>query len=91
MLDRGYSFARRGSYDLEHGFPTPVVAPATFISGAVKHVSGIAFGSDGHFYAAERKAKTIKRFPASGGPDGKHFITDLPDNPEFILYVADAT
>jgi hypothetical protein len=50
------------SYDLEHGFPTPVVAPATFISGAVRHVSGIAFDSDGHFYGAERKAKTIEVF-----------------------------
>lgn len=63
------------SYDLEQGFPKPVVAPATFIPGAVKHVSGMAFDSHGHFFAAERTAKTIKRFPATGGPNAKHFIT----------------
>jgi hypothetical protein len=76
------------SYDLRHGFPNHVVAPKTFISGAVKHVSGMAF-AHGHLYAAERKAKKIKKFPASGGSHGKDFITGLPDNPEFILHVPD--
>ena len=75
------------SYDLSQGAPSGIVAPTTFIDGEVKHISGMAFDADGYFYAAERKAKKIKKFPPDGSGGGKDFITDLPDNPEFILYV----
>jgi hypothetical protein len=74
------------SYDLSNGAPSGTVTPRTFIDGEVKHISGMAFDEDGYFYAAERKAQKIKRFH-SDGSGGKDFITDLPDEPEFILYV----
>lgn len=70
--------------------PTRKVAPKTFVDGAVKHVSGMAFDDEGQLYAAVRLAKKIKKFPADGSGKGKDFITDLPDNPEFILYVPKA-
>ena len=55
------------SVDLSAGVPSGSVSPTTFIDGQVKHISGMGFGKDGNFYAAERKAKKIKKFP----PDGK--------------------
>ena len=75
------------SYDLSHGPPSGIVAPRMFISGEVKNISGMAFDADGCFYAAERIAKRIKKFPADGSGAGEHFIKLLPDEPEFILYV----
>ena len=74
------------SYDLSKGVPSGTVKPKTFIDGDVKHISGIAFDADGYFYAAERDAQKIKKFQPDGS-DGKDFITDLPDNPEFIVFV----
>ena len=78
------------SYDLSKGVPSGTVAPKLFIDGNVKHISGMSFDADGNFYAAERKAKAIRMFPPDGSGSGKHFITDLPDEPEFILYVPKA-
>lgn len=75
------------SYDISNGAPSGTVAPTTFVDGHVKHVSGMGFDADGHFYAAERKAQKIRKFPADGSGKGEDFITNLPDNPEFILYV----
>lgn len=75
------------SYDLSQGAPSGTVAPTTFIDGEVKHISGMALDADGNFYAAERKAQKIKKFPPDGSGSGKDFITNLPDEPEFILYV----
>ena len=73
-------------YDLSHGAPTETVTPELFIDAKVKHISGIAFDAAGNFYAAERKKKRILKFDG----DGSHastFIDNLPDDPEFILYV----
>jgi sugar lactone lactonase YvrE len=75
------------SCDLSQGAPSGVVKPETFIDGEVKHVSGMSLDADGNFYAAERKAKKIKKFPPDGSGGGEVFIQDLPDSPEFILYV----
>ena len=75
------------SYDLSQGAPQGTVQPTTFIDGQVKHVSGMSFDADGNFYAAERKAKKIKQFPPDGSGNGTDFITNLPDEPEFIMYV----
>lgn len=73
-------------YDLSNGAPSGIVAPMKFIDDEVKHVSGLAFAPDRHFYAAERHAKKIKKFTSTGKKVGD-FITNLPDEPEFILYV----
>ncbi len=72
--------------DISSGPPSGTVAPTTFIDGGVKHISGFCFGGDGNFYAAERKAKKIVMFDPSGEKLDT-FIDDLPDEPEFILYV----
>lgn len=73
--------------DISGEFTEPIIVPETFIDGKVKHISGMAFDDDGLFYAAERKAKKIKQFDGAGKELNKDFITDLPDNPEFILFV----
>ncbi len=73
-------------YDLSGGAPTGTVQPETFIDSEVKHISGMAFDADGNFYAAERKKKTLKRFDPDGS-NSSAFIDNLPDEPEFILYV----
>ena len=76
------------SYDLSQGAPSGTVPPTTFIDGEVKHISGMAFDAEGYFYAAERKAKRIKKFPpAMEAGAGMDFIRDLPDEPELIMYV----
>lgn len=75
------------TYDLSSGPPFGIVTPTTFIDGEVKHISGMAFDPDGNFYAAERKARKIKKFDGDGHKKGHTFIKDLPDNPEFIMYV----
>ena len=73
--------------DLARGAPAGIVAPTPFLHGEVKHVSGMAFGPDGCFYAAERKARRIKRFRPDGKGSGQDFIVDLPDEPEFIRHL----
>ena len=77
------------SYDLSKGIPTGVVQAETFINGQVDSVSGIAFGPNGHFYAAARKAEQILKFYMDGSGKVETFIDkdSLQDNPEFILYV----
>ncbi len=75
------------SYDLSQGPPSGIVTPRMFIKGEVKNISGMAFDADGGFYAAERIAKRIKKFPPDGRGSGDEFIKNLPDEPEFILYV----
>lgn len=74
------------TYDLAQGAPSGTVEPTYFIKGGVKHVSGMAFDTDGYFYAADRKSKKIQKFDAEGTSEGD-FISGLPDDPEFILYV----
>jgi sugar lactone lactonase YvrE len=73
-------------YDLSHGAPAGTVQPEMFIDSEVKHISGMAFDADGNFYAAERKKKSVKKF-APDGSKPSTFIDNLPDDPEFILYV----
>jgi hypothetical protein len=75
------------SYDLAQGTPSGTVQPRTFIHGGVNYVSGMAIDPEGYFYVAERKAKRIRKFPPNGSGSGTDFISDLPDEPEFIRYV----
>jgi hypothetical protein len=60
-------------------------------------VSGIAFGADGNWYVADRKAQTIRRYAPTTRPftplgifiDSQSNSKDgLPDEPEFLLYVS---
>ncbi len=77
------------SYDLEDGAPLGIVTPTLFIDGKASSPAGMALDAAGNFYVADRKDKKIARFL----PDGtkSDFIADLPDEPEFILYVPKST
>ena len=41
---------------------------------------------DGDLYVAERKKQRVRRFSSNGKEKGT-FIDDLPDMPEFLVYV----
>ena len=77
------------SCDFSNGIPAGTVTPTTFIPGPIPHISGIAFDTEGNFYAAERTNKQIMKY-TKGSTVGEPLIPNgLPDNPEFILYVPD--
>ena len=61
---------------------TPFIRPK---SGGLKNPSGLAFGSDGWFYAGSRGSRQILRYRLSdGSPDARPFIDELQDEPEFL-------
>jgi DNA-binding beta-propeller fold protein YncE len=56
------------------------------IDGKLDTPSGIAVGPDGDLYIAERKKQRVRRFSSKGKKKGA-FIDDLPDMPEFLVYI----
>jgi hypothetical protein len=56
------------------------------IDGKLDAPSGFAIGPDGDFYVAERKKQRVRRFSAKGKKKGT-FIDNLPDMPEFLVYI----
>ena len=56
------------------------------IDGKLDAPSGFAIGPDGDFYVAERKKQRVRRFSSDGKKEGT-FIHNLPDMPEFLVYV----
>jgi hypothetical protein len=57
----------------------------------LKSVSGLAFGADGNLYVADRKAmKVYKYAPGTTpfNPLGAFIGSGMPDEPEFLMYVA---
>jgi len=56
-----------------------------FIDG-IGRVSGMSFGCDRRFHAASRKDRCILNYDQVGNLINM-FIKDLPDDPEFLLYV----
>jgi hypothetical protein len=61
----------------------------------VKHPSGMAFDGSGNFCLADRTGQAIYQFDANFAPtSGQPFISNadgnMPDQPEFILWVNDA-
>jgi hypothetical protein len=56
------------------------------IDGKLDAPSGFAIGPDGEFYVAERKKQRVRRFSSDGKKEGT-FIHNLPDMPEFLVYV----
>ena len=56
------------------------------IAGKLDNPSGIAIGPDGDLYVAERKKQQVLRFSSMGKKKGT-FMEDLPDMPEFLVYV----
>jgi hypothetical protein len=56
------------------------------IDGKLDSPSGFAVGPDGDLYVAERKKQRVRRFSSDGKKEGT-FIQNLPDMPEFLVYV----
>jgi hypothetical protein len=72
--------------DLTSKAPSGEVKARIVIDGKLDSPSGFAIGPDGDFYVAERKKQRVRRFSPEGKKKGT-FIDDLPDMPEFLVYV----
>jgi sugar lactone lactonase YvrE len=66
--------------------PTSELEARVVIDGKLDAPSGFAIGPDGDLYVAERKKQRVRRFSADGAKKGT-FIDNLPDMPEFLVYV----
>jgi DNA-binding beta-propeller fold protein YncE len=72
--------------DLTSAPPSGKLKARVVIDEKLDAPSGFAVGPDGHLYVAERKKKRVRRFSSKGEKKGT-FIDDLPDMPEFLVYV----
>jgi sugar lactone lactonase YvrE len=66
--------------------PSGKLKPRVVIDGKLDAPSGFGVGPDGDLYVAERKKQRVRRFSSKGKKKGT-FIDDLPDMPEFLVYV----
>jgi glucose/arabinose dehydrogenase len=72
-------------HDLRQDSTAILVSPK---SAGLNGPAGMAFGDDGFLYVASRNTKEILRFDAKdGAPSKQPFITNLADNPEFLVLV----
>ncbi len=74
------------AFDLTSKPPSGEVKARVVIDKKLDSPSGFAVGPDGDFYVAERKKQRVRRFSSEGKKKGT-FIDDLPDLPEFLVYV----
>jgi hypothetical protein len=72
--------------DLQSTPPSGKLKARVVIDGKLDAPSGFAVGPDGDLYVAERKKQRVRRFSHKGKKKGT-FIDDLPDMPEFLVYV----
>ncbi len=72
--------------DLTSTPPKGEIKARVVIDGKLDSPSGFAVGPDGDLYVAERKKQRVRRFSTKGKKMGT-FIRDLPDMPEFLVYV----
>jgi len=72
--------------DLRSTSPSGELKARAVIDGKLDAPSGFAVGPDGDLYVAERKKQRVRRFSSKGKKKGT-FIDDLPDMPEFLVYV----
>jgi glucose/arabinose dehydrogenase len=73
-------------HDLRQGTTSVFVEPK---SAGLNGPAGMAFGDDGFLYVASRNSKEILRYGGTDGrPHGRPFVSDLADNPEFLMLVA---
>ena len=66
--------------------PSGELKARVVIDGKLDAPSGFAVGPDGDLYVAERKKLRVRRFSSDGKKEGT-FIHNLPDLPEFLVYV----
>jgi hypothetical protein len=66
--------------------PKGEIGARMVIDGKLDAPSGFGVGPDGDLYVAERKKRRVRRFSSKGKKKGT-FIDDLPDMPEFLVYV----
>ena len=66
--------------------PTGELTARVVIDGKLDAPSGFGVGPDGDLYVAERKKQRVRRFSSDGKKEGT-FIHNLPDMPEFLVYV----
>jgi hypothetical protein len=66
--------------------PSDELKARVVIDGKLDAPSGFAVGPDGDLYVAERKKQRVRRFSSKGKKKGT-FIDNLPDMPEFLVYV----
>jgi NHL repeat len=72
--------------DLTSMPPNGELKARVVIDGKLEAPSGVAVGPDGDLYVAERKKLRVRRFSSEGKKKGT-FIKNLPDMPEFLVYV----
>jgi hypothetical protein len=72
--------------DLTAKRPSGELKARMVIDNKLNSPSGFAIGPDGDFYVAERKKRRVRRFSVMGKKKGT-FIENLPDMPEFLVYV----
>ena len=72
--------------DLPRTPPSGKLKAHVVIDGKLDAPSGFGIGPDGDLYVAERKKQRVRRFSPKGKKKGT-FIDDLPDMPEFLVYV----
>jgi len=72
--------------DLKSTPPKGELEARVVIDGKLDAPSGFAIGPDGDLYVAERKKQRVRRFSSDGKKEGT-FIHNLPDMPEFLVYV----
>jgi hypothetical protein len=72
--------------DLTSTPPSGEIKARAVIEGKLDAPSGFAVGPDGDLYVAERKKLRVRRFSSDGKKKGT-FINNLPDMPEFLVYV----
>jgi hypothetical protein len=72
--------------DLTSTPPSDELKTRVVIDRKLDAPSGFGIGPDGDLYVAERKKQRVRRFSADGKKEGT-FIHNLPDMPEFLVYV----
>jgi sugar lactone lactonase YvrE len=72
--------------DLTSTPPSGKLKARVVIDAKLDAPSGFGVGPDGDLYVAERKKQRVRRFSSDGKKKGT-FIDDLPDMPEFLVYV----
>jgi hypothetical protein len=72
--------------DLTSKPPSGKLKARVVIDGKLDTPSGFAVGPDADLYVAERKMRRVRRFSPTGKKKGT-FIDNLPDMPEFLVYI----